>query len=681
MSVGIVLLIDESSAMDSSAVTTAAGPASAANLGAAPKSKAESVATAVNSLLAKIAQAGDCEVALVGYRSTRDGATEVGLRWGGALSGREFVPAAEVSSAPVTVETRMRRLRNELGLIDETPVPFPIWYQPSLGDKAPQIAAFDFCRDLLSRWTPSTGHQGQPLVIHLFSGSAGDGNPLKAVKAVQESSVGGSAPLVLHIHLSSSGTTLPVLFPANRAYLSVGPQRELFERSSLLPPHLADALKANGVTVNQNARAMIYNAKMVDVTRALAIVTPHVQKSLAGQATVAAAATPTARPADGGPKLGPAIIKAPPAIPGRGVAKPAPAAKPPTAVAPPAAPKLVKPPVAPPAAAAIVSEPAAPAPVPVAPIEPAPIVPDAAPLDLAPTEDLLLSPETVDLLVGVDDGAATLTAGAATGVSPGSPACLVFLLDRSVEDPFSADLGNACAKLQTQLSDFVAEVAKGGKGAVDVAVVTYGDSGGDTEVRSTLEGGLAGRTFARDNELLAGAVRVDEFEDQVSDGVGGLITIPRKRPVLVEVDPTSAARPQPAFQAVASILRTWCSEHPAAALSPIVLHLTRGQTDAAELLAGAGELAGVSTAGGAPVTLYHCVSTEQPHPSVVFPNSDADLSTASLQALWQASSGLLFGDALSAEKPSLKSGARGMVVNGKFFLLLDPVKRSLATDA
>lgn len=75
MSVGIVLLIDESSAMDAAAVTgvagsvlaggaSAGGGSSGGGLGGPPKSKAESVATAVNSVLAKLAQAGDCEVAL-----------------------------------------------------------------------------------------------------------------------------------------------------------------------------------------------------------------------------------------------------------------------------------------------------------------------------------------------------------------------------------------------------------------------------------------------------------------------------------------------------------------------------------------------------------------------------------------------------------------------------------------
>ncbi|MFO0870531.1 MAG: hypothetical protein U0935_16510 [Pirellulales bacterium] len=704
MSVGIVFLIDESSAMESSAVTT--GPGGPPSFGPA-KSKAESVATAVNAILAKLSPAGDCEVALVGYRSEADGSVNVGTRWSGALAGREFVSAAEVSASPATVETRTRRVPSAGGMMDEVQVQFPIWYTPVTAGRGPQIAAFDFCRDLLARWSPASGVQGQPLVIHLTAGAAGDGNPLKAVKSVQDLAVGGQNPVVVQLHLSSSATTPPTLFPANRAYLPVGQQREWFERASLLPPHLADALKTSQVVVNANARALVYNAKMVDVTKTLSVVPTHVQKSLAGQAKVAAAPVPTAKPADGGPKLGPAIIKAPPPRPAAPRPTPAPAVKPPTAVTPPAAAKYVtpvKPPVAPPSpvtppapAPAPVTPPVVPSapvapPTPVVPA-PAPTVPDVAPLEIPPidaTPALDLAPASLgdDLLVPtLDDQPAPAvidqaagSAAVAAGVSPDSPACIVFVLDRSVEDPFSADLNNACARLQTQLGDMVAELAKGGKGSVDVAVVTYGDSAGDTEVRTTLEGGLTGRTFARDSEVLSGAVRVDEFEDQVSDGVGGLISIPRKRPVLVEVEPTGATAPQPAFTAVATIVRDWCADHPSAGLSPIVIHLTRAAADPGQLQQAAGELTGLATASGSPVALYHIVATEQPHASAIYPNSDADLGTPSLQALWQTASPLLFGDTLAAEKPSIKSGARGLVVNGKFSLLLDPLKRSFAAE-
>ena len=707
MSVGIVLLIDESAAMETAAATGGAG----GPLPSGPaKSKAESVATAVNALVARLAQAGDCEVALVGYRSTADGQSDVGTRWDGALAGREFVPAAEAAQAPVEVEQRLRRVRSEAGLTEELPVQFPIWYRPRLGEKAPQIAAFEYCRQLLERWMPATGGHGQPLVLHLWSGAAGDGNPLKAVKSLQEATVHGASPLVVHVHLGTAATTMAALFPANRAYLPAGPQRDLFDRSSLLPTHLVESLKAAGVPASGAARGMVYNAKMIDVTRALGLAATHVQRTLEGSASIATPGAALApKPAAAGPKLGPAIIKPPPAPPKAPVAKPV-AVKPPTAVTPPAMPKFVKPPAAPiaaPATPPIASIPAAAAPVAATPVPATPAAPSSndddflladpalpaavepTPSELGPLELATLEPGTDDLLVessptgdvynsvSITDLALNAAPSVAPRISAESPGCLVFVLDRSVADPYAADLANVCSKLLTQLGDMTAEVVKAGKGAVEAAVVTYGDSGGDVDVRTTLEGGLAGKTFARDTELMSGAVRVDEFEDQVSDGVGGLIVIPRKRPVLVEVEPTGAARMQPAFQAVAGLLRQWCANHADASLSPLVVHLTRGNAAPDDVQAAVAELASVTTLGGAPVALYHAVTTETPHASVVYPDSDAALETDSLRALWQGASPVLFGDQLAAEKPTIRPGSRGLVVNGKFFLLVDAFKRAL----
>ncbi|MFM7072763.1 MAG: hypothetical protein ACKO38_13325 [Planctomycetota bacterium] len=751
MSVGIVLLVDESAAMDAAAIAGGAGSGGvgAVASGGSPKSKAESVATAINSVLAKLAQAGDCEIALVGYRSSKEGESQVAVRWSGPLAGREFVAAAEIAAAPTTVETRMRKVRNDLGGFDESPVSFPIWYQPTLGDKAPQIAAFECVRDLLTRWAPANGVQGQPLIVHITSGTAGDGNPLRAIKGVQDLAVGGATPIVAHLHLSSSANTPSVLFPANRAYLSLGPQRELFERSSLLPGHLCEALKAVGVVVHVNARAMIYNAKMMDVTKALGMIAAHVQKSLAGQAVAAASPVARPRPPEGGPKLGPAIIKAPPPAPGRAAKPvPAPTVKPPSAVAPPPAPKYLKPaasapvaspapprtqtppavtatPVSPPTIAnpatkpaaaleplaveplaveplmveplmvePLVVEPLAVEPLSVEPLAPLEVEPMAAgtmaagPMELEPIgaagDDLRLASDatvvtTAELTGTIPASAAAAPPRANATISPTSPGCLLFVLDRSVADPFTADLGNACSKLHSLLGDMVAEVAKHGKGAVDVAVVSYGDSAGDTEVRTTLEGGLSGRVFARDSELLAGAVRIDEFEEQMSDGVGGLIAVPRKRPVLVEVEPTLSTGSRPAFRAVAEALRGWINDHPSATLNPVVVHLTRGAGDPADIAAGVGELTGIATASGAAAVVYHLVATESPHPSVVFPASAEALATDSLKALWNSAAELLFNAELAAEKPAIKSGARGLVVNGKFFVLMDPFKRAMGS--
>ena len=86
-------------------------------VGAAPrvhcggtKSKAESIATALNSLLNQLVSVADLEVAVAGYRGDPNGGADVGCRWGGPLAGRRFVPTTALADAPLVVENRVRSL-------------------------------------------------------------------------------------------------------------------------------------------------------------------------------------------------------------------------------------------------------------------------------------------------------------------------------------------------------------------------------------------------------------------------------------------------------------------------------------------------------------------------------------------------------------------------------------------
>ncbi len=74
------------------------------------KSKAESIATALNSLLNQLVGVADLEVAVAGYRGDPNGGADVGCRWGGPLAGRRFVPTTALADAPLVVENRVRRL-------------------------------------------------------------------------------------------------------------------------------------------------------------------------------------------------------------------------------------------------------------------------------------------------------------------------------------------------------------------------------------------------------------------------------------------------------------------------------------------------------------------------------------------------------------------------------------------
>lgn len=558
-----MLLIDESSGMGAvMREMTTEGKAST-------RPNSQRVATAINALLKQLAAGPSFDLALVGYQSDAQGQVNVASRWAGPLAGREFVPTSELAAAPLKTESRVRKVPapGGFGPPREETVQFPIWYEPTIGSKAPQIAAYSFCRDLIARWAADAGpNPGTPLVIHVSSGASGDGNPQLAISKLMELTTPGGHPLVLQAHLAASAAVVTSLYPSNYVYLTLGSARDQFRRASVLPPHLVEALQAAHVTVNPGARGLIYNAKIADVIQMLSLVKAHAQSWA--------------------PKGG------------------------------------------------------------------------AAPGELA-------------IAAGTSGGTAQANAGGE------SAALFVFVLDRSLADPFAASVQNPVTRLQEHANDLLKQISKLPKGAVDVAMVSYGlGPSGEVDVRSTFEGPLAGKTIVRQTDLAEGALRVEEIQEEVSNGIGGLISVTRKKPIYFDLEATAAAPPVTAFERAAELATDWCRQHPSSCLAPIVLHLTRGHIEVGDIDWAKGALARVDPSAG-PVTLYHLVVTEEPHKSLAYPASDEHLGTPTLKKLWEATSPLLERESLAAEKRPVTTESRGMVVNGKFDLLLEAIKRRL----
>ncbi len=229
----VVFLIDESAGMGAvMGDVVADGKAST-------KSNAERVATTINSLLGQLAAGPAFDVALVGYQADGAGQASVGPRWGGALAGREFVSTADLAAATLRTETRVRRTPapGGFGPPREEPVSFPVWYESVLGAKSPQIAAFTYCYDLLSRWAAGASPSAAaPLVIHIVSGASGDGSPQRAVDKVLELGVPHGRPLLFQAHLAASANVASSLYPSNYAYLTLGSARDLFRARVLCRP-------------------------------------------------------------------------------------------------------------------------------------------------------------------------------------------------------------------------------------------------------------------------------------------------------------------------------------------------------------------------------------------------------------------------------------------------------------
>lgn len=585
----VILLLDESAGM------SAAMGEVVSDGKASTKSNAERVATAVNALLNQLAGGPDFDLALVGYRADGVGEADVGSRFGGSLAGREFVTTRELRGAPLRVESRTRKVpvAGALGVAREEAVEFPVWYEPRLGSKAPQIAAFDHCRGMLQRWAAEAGpNPGLPLVVHVSSGASGDGNPQVAVGKLMEFATPAGPPLLLQAHLAASAAAATSLYPSNYVYLTLGSARDLFRRASLLPPHLVEALREAKTPVNAGARGLIYNAKISDVIRLFGLVKAHTRDW----------------PSKGGATLAETLSAGD------------------TAFAPPRV-----------EAAALSG---------------------AAISGAAATMPLSKPPEGAAERAGL----------------------VVLVLDRSAADPFSGAMQMPFFKLQDQANDVLKQISKLGDLAVDAAIVSYGlGAAGEAEVGTTFAGPLAGQTIAGPAALAQGAVRVEQFDEQLSNGVGGLVTVTRKKPIYFDLEPTTGAPPQAAFAAAARIAADWIAEHASACLAPVVLHLTRGYFDPAEVEQAAAALAEVRAFAG-PVTLYHWVATESPHKSLVYPAGDGEIEEPALRKLFETSSPLLARERLSQEKPAISADARGIVINGKFDALLDGIKDALAAS-
>jgi hypothetical protein len=544
----VLLLIDES-------------PAMAARAAGAEHPLAAQTATAVNALLNQMAGGPNVPIAIVGYHADAAGIPQISSRWGGTFAGRGFVPIHELLAVPLRVETRIRKLPTGPMLPPrEEPVAFPIWYEPQSGGGGPQIAAFEHVKSLVR--DRIAAHPGAPmLVVHVCAAASTDGNPHQAVADVQAL---GEGVLVFHAHLGTAANVPPTLYPANRAYLPIGGTRDMFDRSSPLPPPLVSHLKQVPLIINPGARGMIYNARLADLIRMLGLVKEHTRGWIA---------TTESATAD---------------------------------------------------------------------------IPLHVPLESPPPE-----PANV--------GAPAFEEPAAETTAPATDAArlLLLLVDRSVTDPFSGDPRNAYARLQERANELLTRFALKPDPNLHVGMTIYGlDVLGLPEIRSGFDGSLSGKAIVAAAELEAGALRRERVTEEIPNGVGGLIEVPREKLAFLELEPTRACSPVPAFEAIKSLLEGWESEHPSGTSPPIVLHLTRGGQAEAELREA------VALARGAAV--YHLVVTEEPRSSVAYPVAE-EVEDPEVKLLAELSSRI--ADALP-DAPAVKEGARGLVINGKFDCLM-----------
>jgi len=243
------------------------------------KSKAESIATALNSILNQLVATVDLEVAVAGYCGDGNGA-DVGCRWGGPLTGRRFVPATDLADSPLVVENRVRRAGMPSAAEREASAPFPIWYVPRIGESILPVLGYAYCRHLIvAGTTPETVWDRPPLVISFVTDLAPQ--PMEmAVERVTRGSSPGGPPLLFHVHLGGTAAGRPLLYPSSDSLLLPGPPCDLFRWSSVLPDYMIAFLRTCQVPASQGARGMIYNASVADLIRMLSLVKAYAQQGV-----------------------------------------------------------------------------------------------------------------------------------------------------------------------------------------------------------------------------------------------------------------------------------------------------------------------------------------------------------------------------------------------------------------
>jgi hypothetical protein len=236
------------------------------------KSKATGVADALNRLLQnlvlKCAKADGIRdffhVGIISYGG------RVVSAWGGALAGQTLVPVSQVANNPLRVEVRTRKVADGTGGLIDQQVKFPVWFEARPAGKTPMCEALRKAKDYLDLFLGIQPKCYPPLVFNITDGQPTDGDPRETAKAVGGLASKDGNVLLFNAHLSDKQNR-PVEFPQEEAGLPDDFAKLLFRMSSVLPPKLVDAAKADGFPVGPQSRGFVFNADLVAVIRFLDI--------------------------------------------------------------------------------------------------------------------------------------------------------------------------------------------------------------------------------------------------------------------------------------------------------------------------------------------------------------------------------------------------------------------------
>ena len=238
-------------------------------------SRAESLTGAINRLLQELVvrctKSQDegvrpyFDVGVFGY-----GSESFGPALGGRLEGRGLVSISEVAEHPLRLASAIKEMPNGDGVVVETEIRFPVWFELDALGKTPMCEALRTARTILEPWTQEHAESFPPLVFNITDGEATDGDPREAAEALRALETEDGNALLFNVHISSN-TDEPVLYPDTAESLPDDFARQLFAMSSVLPSNFQDKFKEEDFAVTEESRAFVFNGGIFDVIQCLDI--------------------------------------------------------------------------------------------------------------------------------------------------------------------------------------------------------------------------------------------------------------------------------------------------------------------------------------------------------------------------------------------------------------------------
>ena len=239
--------------------------------------KAQAVADAINRLLQNLSiKCAKSEgvrdyysVAVIGYGGDNT-ASNVAPAFTGPLIGREIVPISEIANNPARIEERSKKIADGAGGLVEQRVKFPIWFDPVASGGTPMCQAFSKASSILNKWIEQYPSSFPPIVINITDGESSDGNPESGAEAIKSLATSDGAVLLFNVHISSKRRP-PIEFPDSDVALPDEHAKLLFRISSVLPSHMMQLARQEGIRVSEMTRGFVFNAKMEQVIQFLDI--------------------------------------------------------------------------------------------------------------------------------------------------------------------------------------------------------------------------------------------------------------------------------------------------------------------------------------------------------------------------------------------------------------------------